>query len=161
MKTVLIAMAAALSLLVISLLPACASRNEAPDPIKIQEQIAEYRLQELELVRQTVLDDERADRLIHLISERDKLIASIAKEVGAYRTQISELNADYNADRKSFDVLIANNNSRRAVVRTELVDLIGAMKRETTAEEWKAISKFQVKRLNLRSLAYSQTDAGE
>ena len=161
MKITLTAFAAVIAALFTLLLLACASNKEAPDPVKVQEEIAEYRVQELELVRTTVLDDERADRLIHLLGERDRLISGYAKEISAYRKQISELNADYNADRKSFDMLMANYNSRRAAGQKELIDLIGAMKKETTPEEWKVISKFQLKRLHPRSLTYSQSAAGD
>ena len=87
-------MAAVLSAILILVRPACASRNEAPDPVKVQEEIAEYRSQELELVRSTVTDHERADRLIRLLGERDRLISDSVKEIDEDRKQISELNAD-------------------------------------------------------------------
>lgn len=161
MKIVFVAMAVVLSTISLFLVPACASRKEAPDPVKVQEEIAEYRKQEVDLVRETVPDHERAGRLIQLLSERDDLISSHVKEVGAYRKQLSELNADYNADRRSFDVLMGNFNSQRAAAQKELAKLMGVMKSETTPEEWKVISKFQLKRLNPRQLVYGQPAAGE
>jgi hypothetical protein len=161
MKTTLTALAAVIAALSMVQLLACASRTEAPDPVKVQEEIAEYRLQELELIRTTVLDDERADRLIHLLGERDRLISGYAKEISAHRIHMAELNADYNADRESFDILMASYNSRRAVAQKELIDLIGAMKKQTTPGEWKVISKFQLKTLHPRSLVYSQSAAGD
>ena len=160
-KVALTALAAVVAALSILHLLACASSKEAPDPVKVQEEIAEYRVQEVELIRTTVLEAERADRLIHLLGERDQLVSGYAKEISAYRKQISELNADYNADRKSFEMLMANYNSRRAAGQKELIDLIGAMKKETTPEEWKVISKFQLRRLHPRSLTYSQSAAGD
>lgn len=142
------------------LLPACASRDEAPDPVEVQEQIAEYRNQELNLVRSTILDKDRAERLIDLIADRDRLIADHSKEVDAYRDKIYELNADYNVERKSFDAPIANYNSQRANAQKEFVSLVGKMKKETTAEEWKIISKYQLKRLSPRKLTYTQLTGG-
>jgi hypothetical protein len=161
MKTTLAVMVAVLTAMTLTLLPACASRKEAPDPIKVQEEIAEYRNQELELVRTTVLDDQRADHLIQLIGKRDQLISGYVKEIQTYRKKMAELNADYDAERRSFDELMGNYNIRRSAAQQELIDLIADMKRTTTPEEWKAISKFQLKRLNPRTLAYSQAQAGD
>ena len=161
MKIIFVAPAVVLLTISILLVPACSSRKEVPDPVKVQEEIAEYRKQEVDLVRETVSDHERAGRLTQLLSERDRLISSHAKEIGAYRKQLSELNADYSADRKSFDILMVGYNSQRAAAQIELTKLIGAMKSETTPEEWKVISKFQLKRLNPRQLAYGQPAAGD
>ena len=75
MKTTLTALAAIIAAISILLLPACASRKDAPDPIKVQEEIADYRNQELELVRSSVSDHKRADRLIQLPGERERLVS--------------------------------------------------------------------------------------
>jgi hypothetical protein len=161
MKTVLIAIVAALFATLILLLPACSSRNEAPDPVAVEEEIAGHRDQELELVRTTITDPERAERFVGLLGQRDQLVAGFTKEVQQYRAEMAKLNANYDAERESFDSLIAGFNSRRAVAQEEFIDLAVAMKRETTPEEWKAISKFQLKRLNARNLVYGQTAAGD
>ena len=161
MKTTLSVLVAIIASISFLLLPACASRNEAPDPIKVQEEIAEYRNQELELVRITVADHDRADRLIQLLGERDRLISDHTKEINVYREQISALNADYNAKREIFDTLMAGYNNQRATAQKELIALIGAMKKETKAEEWKIISKFQLKRLHPRQLSYGQASQGD
>ncbi len=160
MKKILFAITATLAAISFLLLPACASRKEAPDPVKVQEQIAEYRNQELDLVRSTILDQERADRLIDLLADRDRLISDHTKEISSYREKMYALNTDYNAQRESFDVLMTCYNSQRATAQREYVALIEAMKKETTAEEWKKISKFQLKRLNARKLTYGQLSGG-
>lgn len=146
--------------LIALVLAACASRKEAPDPAAVQEQIAEYRTQEIDLVRSTVLDDDRAQSLIALLGERDRLISVHVQEVVAYRTEISALNADYNAKRESFDVLLKKYNEQRESAQREIVALIAAMKKETTADEWKVISKYQLKRLNPRQTGYQQASGG-
>jgi len=141
-------------------LAACASRKEAPDPVKVQEEVAEYRGQEIDLIRSVVLDQERADRLLELLVARDRLIDDHLKEVAEYRERMVELNADYNAQRETFDELAASYNSQRATAQQEYIALSTAMKNETTANEWKKISKFQLKRLNPRRLIYSQASGG-
>jgi peptidoglycan hydrolase CwlO-like protein len=160
MKKILITLIAALVTISFLLLPACASRKEAPDPVKVQEQIAEYRSQELDLVRSTVSDEERAERLIDLLADRDRLIARHTKEIGAHREEMSALNADYNARRESFDEQMTGYNNQRATAQKEFVSLIEAMKKQTTAEEWKTISTYQLKRLDPRELTYGQSSGG-
>ena len=88
-------------------LPACSSRKEAPDPAAVQEQIADYQAQEIDLIRSTVLDDDRADRLIALMDQRDRLISEHVKEIVAYRKEMSTLNANYYAQRESFSELVS------------------------------------------------------
>ena len=160
MKTFCAVLAAMIAAIAILLLPACALRKDAPDPAKVQEQIAEYRNQELDLVRSTVLDPERAGRLIDLLADRDRLTSDSAKEVAEYRERMTALNADYDSTRESFDELFASYNSRRKSLQIEIVALIEAMNKETTAEEWKVISKYQLKRLHPRNLSYAQPSAG-
>jgi hypothetical protein len=160
MKKILSYLTAILTAISFLLLPACASNKEAPDPAKVQEQIAEYRSQELDLVRSTVLDEERAERLIDLLADRDRVIANHTKVIMTYKEEMSALNVDYNAQRESFDVLVTGYNDQRETAQTELLSLIKAMKKETTAEEWKVISKFQIKRLEPRELTYNQPSGG-
>ncbi len=160
MKTTFAVLAATITAISVLLLAACASHKEAPDPVKVQEEIAEYRNQELDLVRSTVLDSVRADRLIDLLADRDRLISDHIDEINAYRKKMTALNADYNAQRESFDILMTSYNGQRATAQREFVALIEAMKKETTVEEWKKISRYQLKRLNPRKLAYSQPSRG-
>ena len=160
MKTTVTTIAIATTALVVLVLAACASRKEAPDPVAVQEQIAEYRAQEIDLVRSTVLDADRAKRLITLLDERDRLISDHVQEIIAHRKEISALNADYNSERESFDVLLKKYNKQRESAQREIVALIAAMKKETTADEWKVISKYQIKRLNPRQTGYQQVSGG-
>ena len=157
-NTVSVAILMAITVLQLS---ACSSSKEAPDPAAVREQIADYRAQETDLVRSTVLDDDRADRLIALTDQRDRLISDHVNEVIAYRKEISALNADYNAQRESFSELLSSYNSQRETAQREIVALIADMKKQTTADEWKIISKFQLKRLNPRQIGYSQVSRGD
>jgi len=160
MSTTVSAVSAIFLITGILLFSACALRPEVPDPVKVQEEIGEYRRQELALISTTIPDPERANRMIRLLGERDELIAQSTKTINAFRDQISILNADYHADRESFEALVANYNSQRAVAQEKFTALIGAMKKEASSEEWKVISKFQVERLQPRRLTYGQAAAG-
>jgi len=156
--TELIALITACSLL---LLAACASNKGAPDTAKIEAELAEVHHQEIELVRSTVPDIERADRLIALLSERDRLVSEYVNEIVAYREQMSALNADYHAPRASFDVLFAQFNRSRDAAQKEFIALLKTMKDETTEKEWKVLSKYQLKKLNPRDLTYGRTATGD
>ncbi len=140
----------------ILLMPACASRKEAPDPILVQNEIAEYLARELDLIRSTVLNRERADHLIELLGKRDQLVSDFVKIITAYRKDMATLNADYHAERESFDMLMASYNRQRRAAQHEFVALIGAMKKTMTADEWKIISRYQLKRIHPRKIIYGQ-----
>ena len=146
--------------LVALLLASCATLKQAPDPGKVQAQIAEARAQELALVRSTVADPARAERLLGLLVERDRLVEKHARLLMAHREQMAALAADYDARREDFEVLLAEFNRQRAVAQKETVDLVADMKATATADEWAAISKFQLKRLEPRKLVYSTAAHG-
>jgi hypothetical protein len=160
MKKITIYLTVILSTISLLLLPACASNKEAPDPVKMQEEIAEYRSQERELVRSTVLDEGRAERLIDLLADRDRLIADNGEMIDTHRKKLTALNADYNASRESLDAQVNSFNDQRATAQQEFISVVKAMKQETTAEEWKTISKYQIKRLEPRKLTYNRPSGG-
>ena len=142
------------------LLASCATITQAPDPVKVRAQIAEAREQELALVRETVADPARAARLIELLRERDRLGEEHARLLVAHREKIAVLAADYDARREDFEALLTDFNRQRAVAQKETIDLVAAMKVATTADEWETISKFQLKRLELRKLVYGAVSQG-
>ena len=146
--------------LVVVLLASCATLKQSPDPGKVQAQIAEARAQELELVRATVADAARAERLLELLAERDRLVERHAGLVIAHRQKIAALAADYDARREDFELLLADFNRQRAEAQQETIDLVSDMKATTTADEWAAISKFQLKHLEPRKLVYGAAAQG-
>ena len=159
MKTSHGVLAAVLATVAASLL-SCASFKELPDPVKVQAQIAKAREQEIALVRATVADPKRAERLLQLLAERDRLVEEHARRVVEHREKIALLAADYDARREDFEVLLACFNQQRESAQRETIDLVAAMKAATTADEWKVISRFQLKRLEPRKLVYGAAAQG-
>jgi hypothetical protein len=141
-------------------LAGCDLLVEAPDPAKVQAQVAEFREQEVDLVKSTISDPGRANRFLQLLAERDELISAATEVINAYREEMLLLNADYNASRESIEILVDRFNDQRAAAQREFVAVIGAMKAETTPDEWKVISKFQLKRLHPRRLTYGAVKQG-
>ncbi len=149
-KVILVAGTAILAVTMLS----CASLRQPPDPARVRAQIAEYREQEKELVRNTVADPLRVEQFMELLDERDRLVEEHAKMVIEHREKIAALTADYDARREDFDVLFAEFNRRRAAAQRDTIDLVAAMKAVTTAAEWKVIADFQLKRLHPRQLVF-------
>mgnify|MGYP001817046914 CR=1 FL=1 len=160
MKTLNGIFAAIACLLGVFLLASCATLGEPPDPAKVQAQIAESREQEIELVRATVADPARAERFVELLRERDRLVEQHARGLVAYREKIAALTADYDARREDFEALLADFNRQRESAQQETIDLVAAMKGATTPDEWKTISRFQLKRLDPRKLIYGSAARG-
>jgi predicted nucleic acid-binding Zn-ribbon protein len=150
----------ALAVAALMLLPACAGRKGPPDPAKVQEKMTATLDGEKELIRSTVASAERADNLVALLDERDRLVAEHAETVSAHRERMTALMADYGAERDSFEEAISGYNKERSEAQRQIVELIDAMKKEATTEEWKALAKYQMKKLNPRELAYKQAGGG-
>ena len=145
---------AAILLLAVVLVPACASLRLPSRPVDVRAQMAEYREEEIELVRATVSDPTRAERLLALLVERDRLADEYAQRIKEHRQKMAALAADYDAERGEFEALLTQFNEQRATAQRESIDVVAAMKETTTADEWKTIARFQLKRLNLRQLSY-------
>lgn len=150
----------ALAIIASAVIAGCASLKQAPDPAKIERQVAAARAEERALVRSTIDDAERAERFIELLSRRDQILARCVEEISAHRRKMAALTADYDTEREEFEALLDDFNGRRASAQAELIDLGLAMKQATTVDEWRKISRFQLKRLNPRELVYRGTGSG-
>ena len=142
------------------LLASCATLKQAPDPAKVEAKIAAAREQELALVRATVADPGRAERFMELLRERDRLFEEHARLLMVHREQMAVLAADYDARREDFEALLADFNRQRVAAQKDTIDLVVAMKAATTVDEWKTLSKFQLKRLEPRKLVYGAAAQG-
>jgi len=137
-----------------TLIQACTAIKEITASLKAEPTVAEAQKEEVRLIRDTIKDAGRAEQFLALVAERDRLVEHFSAEVEAHRNRMFALNSDYQAERKDFEALLANYRHKRVDSQKELVELIYAMKKLTTAAEWKNISQFQIKHLNLRHLTY-------
>lgn len=140
------------------LVVACALQPAAPDPAEMEKRIADFREEERALVRETVADSERAERLLTLLDERDRLIAESTRAIRDHRERVARLNADYHASREQFDALFADYNEQRSRMQLRFVGVIDRMKAETKAAEWKVIARYQLKNLDPRKLIYGRVE---
>jgi len=147
-------------ILTVFLLGGCDFAREPLDPEKIQEQITIYREQEQDMIVTSVADPDRVDRLLALIAERDELIVHSTNTINTFRDQMTALNADYHADRESFEALVVAYSGQREDVQRRFVAVIAEMKAVATPDEWREISRFQTKQLNPRQLVYGTAGEG-
>ncbi len=123
--------------------------KQAPDP-------AQLRADETTLVQSTVTDAARAERLLALLEERDRLIEETRALFQQYRREMKALNADYDASRDLLIEMIDYYNRERARKQLAFIDLVSKMKAATSAEEWAVIADFQLKNFNPRRLIFQR-----
>jgi len=126
---------------------------QAPDPEQL-------RSDEIALVQSTVADPARAEQLLALIDERDRLVAATRAMLEQYRREMKAANADYDASRDVIVEMIDYYNRERARKQLAFIELITKMKRTTTADEWYAIADFQLENFNPRKLIYRPLEDG-
>ncbi len=139
-----------------TLILSCSAQNSTPDPAEVERQITTTKTEEIELVRATIGDRERAAQFIALLRERDQLLNSFVAANSRHRDAIARLDADYFAERSAYEALLAEFNRSRAHAQRSLVELTMRMKAMTTNDEWLAISGFQLDRLDVRQLVYGK-----
>ena len=138
----------------------CALRKGPPDPAKVQQKISAAKEAERALVERTVTDADRAARLAELLAERDRIVDAHGDAVAAYRERMRALNADYDTTDEELAEAVTEYNVQRFGLQTELAELIAEMKATTTAAEWKAIAKYELKKLDPRQLVYGPAGGG-
>ena len=138
----------------------CALRKGPPDPAKVQQKIAAAKEAERALVKRSVADADRANRLVELLAERDRVVAAHGDAVAAYRERMRAMNADYDTAPERLAEAVAAYNTQRQRLQSELAELIAEMKAATTADEWKTIAKYELKKLDPRELVYAPAGGG-
>lgn len=141
-------------------LPGCSLRKGPPDPAQVQRKVEAAKDAERSLIERTIQDADRSGRLLELLGERDRIVAAHVDAVVAYRGQMRTLNANYDTTAEQLSEAVAEYNTQRQGLQTELAELIEAMKAQTTVAEWKAIAKYQIKKLEPRELVYGPAGGG-
>lgn len=122
------------TVLVAALLAACSAAGDAPSPAT--RGAADWAA----LVDKTIPDAERASRLKALGARLGSLREAFDRDAAALDVQAEALDADYDATREQADRLIAQFSARRQAVLAEYRDVVLAMRRETSAAEWRALT---------------------
>ena len=125
----------------------------APDP-------EQMRASETALIQATVADPARAERLLALLEERDRLVEETAAMMKQYRRELKSVNADYDSSREIMVEMIDYYNRERARKLLQFIELITKMKAATNAAEWQVIAGFQLDYFSPRQLIYSRGTGG-
>lgn len=119
--------------------------KRAPDPVQI-------RAGETALIQSTVAEPARAERMLDLLTQRDRLIEETTAMLQQYRREMKSLNADYDSSREIVIEMIDHYNRERGQKQLRFIDWIAQMKAATTAAEWQGIAEFQLANFNPRRL---------
>lgn len=137
-------MKTAITLVLLAITTAGCSK-QTPDPMQI-------RAAETVFIQSTVAEPERAERMLDLLSQRDRLIEETTAMLQQYRREMKSLNADYDASREIIIEMTDHYNRERAQKQLRFIDWIAQMKAATTAAEWQGIAEFQLANFNPRRL---------
>ncbi len=105
-------------------------------------------------------DPARAEKLLTLLEDRDRLIDDIAAMLHQYRGELQALNADYDVNRELAVEMLDYYNRDRAQKQLAFIGLLNAMKRATTAAEWQVVARFQLDHSNPHALVYAPAPGG-
>lgn len=92
-------------------------------------------------IRRVVKDGKRADQLVELSSEFQKVVEEAARNSAAFHAKAVRLNADYGAALAEFEALFAEQDKQRAELVEKAVALRTQMAALTTDAEWAELKK--------------------
>jgi len=121
----------------------CSSKPALSPEQQAQADLAEY---EAEL-RKVITDPVRADKLMALTNEFQKLLQDTVTHVSSYRAKAAALNSNYGATRADYESLFSQQDAAREIFVQRAVALREQMAALTTDAEWA-----HLKRARLRTL---------
>lgn len=142
---------------VAALLGSCSFYGNKP---LTEEQIAELRVRERELIVATISDDEREQAFLALLDEREGLIDRQIVLLQKHAASLRALNADYRSGRDQYSEIFADFNRERVAVQRDFVRVIAGMKELSTTQEWEVIVDYQLQYMNARRLSFQRAFRG-
>ena len=92
-------------------------------------------------VEETIKDPQRAAKLKQLGQQLIDVSASIQQDIETFNQQAMALHEDYDATHDELQKLIDEFSQKRNPKFTEYRDIIFAMRKEVSADEWEALTK--------------------
>jgi uncharacterized coiled-coil DUF342 family protein len=92
-------------------------------------------------VEQTIKESERAAKLKQLGQQLIDVSASIQRDVEDFNQQAMALHENYDATHEELQKLVNEFSQKRNPKYAEYRDIIFAMRKEVSADEWKALTK--------------------
>lgn len=94
-----------------------------------------------EQVAKAIQDPERAQRVRDLGRRLVELQDALTQDMADLNRQVAELNADYGTTREEFAPLVEAFDAKRATALQQYREVLFAMRGQTTADEWKRLTK--------------------
>jgi len=98
-------------------------------------------------IRKIVADPARADRLVALTGEFNKLGWESIGRVNEYRAKVAALNSNYDATREDFEALISKQDAVRETLLKKALALREQMAALTTDAEWEQLRSARLRAL--------------
>jgi len=96
-------------------------------------------------IREVVHDSGRADQLVALLSELQKVVQNGAASAKEHRAAYAALNANYSATRTDYQSLFARQDARRDALLNKVVTIREQMAALLTDEEWEQLKHDRIK----------------
>lgn len=133
----------------------CAGKPKDVNPGELAAQTAETQAEFQHLIAKVIVDPSRAKEFSDLSAQKDQLIRKNADTVQQYSRQLQVLNREYSTQREELENLIHEYNVERRKAQSEFLELMNEMKATVTEKEWEKLAKFELKKLNPRTMSYS------
>jgi len=118
-------------------------------PALTPEQQAQADLQEYEVqIRKVVSDPARADKLVSLTNEFQKLSQDTFAHINSYRAKVAALNSSYEATRADYENLFKQQDAERDAFVLKATTLREQMAALTTDAEWAELKKARLHALD-------------
>ena len=122
----------------------CSSKPKPTLEQQAQADIAAYEAQ----IRKVIPDPARADELIALTNEFQKLALESIASVKRYQSKIQTLNSSYEATRADYDALFSQQDAARDALLEKATALRERAAALTTDSEWEQLSKARLRALD-------------
>jgi hypothetical protein len=137
--------AAALGLaLALAITSGCSSKPALSPEQQAQVDLTEY---EAEL-RKVISDPARADKLMALTNEFQKLLQDTVAHSNSYRTQVAALNSSYEATRADYEDLFKQQDTARELFLRKATAIREQMAALTTDAEWEQLRRTRQRALD-------------
>ena len=122
----------------------CSSKHELTPEQQAPADVTAYEAQ----IHKIVPDPARADQLVALTNEFQRLATESIASVKGYRAKVTALNSDYDATRQDYEALFSQQDARREAFIKKASSLRERMAALTTDSEWEELKKARLRLLD-------------
>jgi hypothetical protein len=125
-------------LLVLHVLPSCASRS-----MSVEEHFHRLIAEQTRLVDQHVKDPKKHERLMRQVDRADVVLRGLTATLEQQREALNNLMRDYDATQEDYDAIRVRFDAEHEKALDDVLDVRGEMRKLMTREEWVRTSRRQ------------------